>query len=470
MQRIFYIFFFSGLLVLKGTAQDHYVDSLLKVYEKETGEIKRMQLSGRILLELQQDHDTTLYYFKKFNADARNAGYKLGEAYTYHALGLACVENAHYEEARTNLFTAISKYKALMNDSMVAKADIRVAFSYYSQADFEKAIKTYLEAIEYARKAKDLKTEAHASNLLGLVFTKKPNPDYKTALTYYSRSLDINRQINSIQGFGMVMLRMGTAYSMLDDYKNAEAYLNRALALGDSLDDRTVLKWTYAAFSKYYKKRKEFRRSLEIEKRFRSMALRSGDYPGIIISYRNGADCNFALNNNKDALVYIDSALHYALGHGVLENLSEIYEVKAEVHNALKQTDEAFFYYKKSVQVRDSLFSAENSKNINELETKFQTSEKEKAIELLNVEKENDSKVKKILLSAVIIALVLIAFIVFVLIKINKARKEISFQKKIVEEKQKEVMDSINYATRIQKALMPTEKYIEKVLSKNKKS
>lgn len=42
-------------------------------------------------------------------------------------------------------------------------------------------------------------------------------------------------------------------------------------------------------------------------------------------------------------------------------------------------------------------------------------------------------------------------------------------QKMIVEEKQKEILDSIHYAKRIQNSLLPTEKYIEKSLGKLKK-
>jgi hypothetical protein len=44
----------------------------------------------------------------------------------------------------------------------------------------------------------------------------------------------------------------------------------------------------------------------------------------------------------------------------------------------------------------------------------------------------------------------------------------IELQKDIVEEKQKEILDSIHYAKRIQKALITSEKYIEKELSRLK--
>ena len=46
---------------------------------------------------------------------------------------------------------------------------------------------------------------------------------------------------------------------------------------------------------------------------------------------------------------------------------------------------------------------------------------------------------------------------------ITRRQKQIILrQKELVEEKQKEILDSIHYARRIQKSLLPTEKYIHK--------
>ncbi|MBC7864151.1 MAG: hypothetical protein IAF38_14335, partial [Bacteroidia bacterium] len=51
----------------------------------------------------------------------------------------------------------------------------------------------------------------------------------------------------------------------------------------------------------------------------------------------------------------------------------------------------------------------------------------------------------------------------------KKANIEIERQKNLVEEKQKEILDSIYYARRIQRALITSESYINRVLSKMKK-
>jgi hypothetical protein len=51
--------------------------------------------------------------------------------------------------------------------------------------------------------------------------------------------------------------------------------------------------------------------------------------------------------------------------------------------------------------------------------------------------------------------------------KIITAQKmEVEQQKGLIEEKQKEIVDSINYARRIQRSILPTEKYIERNLKK----
>jgi len=73
-----------------------------------------------------------------------------------------------------------------------------------------------------------------------------------------------------------------------------------------------------------------------------------------------------------------------------------------------------------------------------------------------------------------------VACMVFMSMMINRLRKtkreviaknkEIELQKRLLEEKQKEIIDSITYAKRIQRSLLPTEKYIDRILNGKKKN
>jgi hypothetical protein len=51
---------------------------------------------------------------------------------------------------------------------------------------------------------------------------------------------------------------------------------------------------------------------------------------------------------------------------------------------------------------------------------------------------------------------------------VEQQKQEVELQKFLVEEHQKEIIDSIKYARRIQRALLPTEKYIDKNINRLK--
>ena len=68
------------------------------------------------------------------------------------------------------------------------------------------------------------------------------------------------------------------------------------------------------------------------------------------------------------------------------------------------------------------------------------------------------------------ILILVIGFAVFAyrsFLQKQKANIEITKQKEIIEEKQKEILDSIHYAKRIQTALLPSEKYIGRNLNRH---
>ncbi len=78
--------------------------------------------------------------------------------------------------------------------------------------------------------------------------------------------------------------------------------------------------------------------------------------------------------------------------------------------------------------------------------------------------KEKNRRQKIVIWFIVFCLLIVIIFALFV-IKSLKTTKE---QKKIIEEKQKDILDSIRYAKRIQNSLLPNRKYIDKHLNRLK--
>jgi tetratricopeptide (TPR) repeat protein len=166
---IFFVIFFFAV----STQAKVKIDSVKNVYKTSTDPLKRAAAMSKIIVWYQQTYDSANFYFNIAIKDFRNSNYKFGEAWANHAFGIACAENAHYEDAKKHLNEAISQYVVLGNDSMIGKAKGRVAFIYYTQADYEASIKTYLESIKAAQKANDLGTEAWATSIFEVLHGKK---------------------------------------------------------------------------------------------------------------------------------------------------------------------------------------------------------------------------------------------------------------------------------------------------------
>jgi len=136
--------------------------------------------------------------------------------------------------------------------------------------------------------------------------------------------------------------------------------------------------------------------------------------------------------------------------------------------------DGALVNYKKYIACGDSLLNEETTKKTVQAEMQYEFNKKEAAAKLEQEKKEAiaeaEKKKQKIILLAISgFGLLLLGFAVFAyrsFLQKKKANIEISQQKHLIEEKQKEILDSIYYVRRIQRSLLPHEKYIARNLQR----
>ena len=98
------------------------------------------------------------------------------------------------------------------------------------------------------------------------------------------------------------------------------------------------------------------------------------------------------------------------------------------------------------------------------MRTKYETEKKEQENKLLQHENRQHKTTRNYLLIILTIAIIGIIGAIVAYRKIKRSNELISLQKQIVEEKQKEILDTINYARRIQYALLASDKLLEKQL------
>jgi hypothetical protein len=151
--------------------------------------------------------------------------------------------------------------------------------------------------------------------------------------------------------------------------------------------------------------------------------------------------------------------------------LKILYERKGDYKMAVKMLE-------LNVNMRDSIKNSELKKAALRQAMKYEF-EKEQAIRETEFKKENEIREqaareehmrKNMLIVFILVVLTTVVIFSIMLYKrfrlTQKQKDLIEEQKVLVEEKQGEILDSIRYAQRIQKSLLPTEKYLEKNIRK----
>jgi serine phosphatase RsbU (regulator of sigma subunit) len=209
------------------------------------------------------------------------------------------------------------------------------------------------------------------------------------------------------------------------------------------------------------------------------------DEYAIAINCTNLGSIELHKKNYAKAFAYFDRALKLNLKREAWDNIKNNALKLSELMETQNKSSEALKYYKMYVQYKDSVINIERNKALANAESKYNAEKKEQQLILKNLELEkSQSEVKQrntliyIFIGALLIFVVLL-FVVYRLyrqkrktnIVLNRQFSEIKLkttqieeQKNIIEEKNKDIMDSINYSKHIQQAILPSENLIQKAL------
>jgi tetratricopeptide (TPR) repeat protein len=264
------------------------------------------------------------------------------------------------------------------------------------------------------------------------------------------------------------------------------------------VEDKAGEGTAYINLGSYYQKVKDNKNAIEYfnkaEKIFSELKMQ----PNLADIYYSLATLYFDMNDYPKSEKYAKQTLEIA-------NKSESYTLKSEAHLALKNVYEktnnigqAYSHYKDYIAARDSTFNEKNRKEQFKAELIYEYDKKKysdsldqvltKKIQIKELSQEREKtetqrKFKYIAVAGCLLFLILALYIFKNYKDKQKANKIISeqkdqveiqnekieLQKAILEEKNKEIIDSIYYASRIQQSLLPTEKYIDKNLKRLKK-
>lgn len=296
------------------------------------------------------------------------------------------------------------------NDS-VRKAEIygNIGVVYYYMEIFDKSLDylnkaldiftAYKDSLKIAGVLRDI-GQLHSSREFCESRTEEEKiSDFKTAIDYLNRSAALYTQLHNRGGVAVVEQDIAAVYNKMKKPGIALGYVNRSLEYYQEINDPEGISGTLYTLGKTYYRLKEYKKSIEAFKESEEIALE-----------RN-----------------LTGGIQY------------LYEALAMPYYDIGDYKNAYNTYIKYMTIRDSVYNAEKSRQLLELETKYQNEIKEKEIQTLTAEKKRRNSLIYAL-TAVILLLGLSIYYISGIIKKNKiiAAQNIRIKEDQIRELEKE--------------------------------
>lgn len=290
---------------------------------------------------------------------------------------------------------------------------------------FNDAKKDLFTAVKYLKT--NSKNAASVYNNLGTLYKSIGN--YDSSLYFHNKTLLIRQEKKDTMGLAYSYNNIGLTHKHSGDYKKALIYLKKSLAIKKKYNDVKGIGGSYINLGSVYYLQKDYEKAFEYASK---------------------------------GMLYTDSAkAKYFTLSGSEVALKALLKIKSE---------RAFELYTFYDSLNTELRGEEIVKNTEANQIKFDVDNKEQQLALemakanelkesLIAQEEKEKRLNFIIVAGVIGLIILIVFLIIVY-KSFKNKKALSLsleqQNVLIEKKNKDITDSINYAKKIQNSIMPS--------------
>ena len=296
--------------------------------------------------------------------------------------------------------------------------------------------------------------------------------DIDASLSQLEKAYSISEEIKNIGGQIYALVNMGEAYVEKKDYKQAEISFSKSLDLSIKSNDYLQTSSSYYGLGLVAAREKEYDKSIEFYTNGLYAAKKSNDKYAI---QRGLSSLAANLSNQgkyKEALRFALESMEIAKQNGMTYNIMQAAAVLKVIYSKLNQPASELEAYKLYIQMRDSVNSQENRKAVirNQVKTEYEKKALADSLRAENIKSkivmENEIEMNRQQNQKMVLYIGLALVIVFSFILFNRFQLT-KKQKQVIEHHQKEITDSINYAKRLQEAILPTQKQFDSLLPEN---
>ncbi len=293
-----------------------------------------------------------------------------------------------------------------------------IGYHYHEKGMYDQALSYHQKALDEAIQNHNKQSEAKSWNFIARVHRSLSN--MPKAIDCFLKSLNLRYEIGDSTGIGIVSGNLGYLYWSLNDYENAEKYLNQALHIDLILKDTIYIASDYLNLGLLAQKRGKLKEGIELSERAMALFTIKEDWESVAILYGNISlmyseqgkfpqalaylDKSFEMKkaiNNSRSLTYTygnyqkiyqdnnqmtkaieagEEALEFLKDHPNIEVSQRVLGRLAEAYETVGNYNKAYSALQEFNTVKDSILDIEKSRQIKQLQTIYETNQKDLTI------------------------------------------------------------------------------------------
>jgi serine phosphatase RsbU (regulator of sigma subunit)/predicted negative regulator of RcsB-dependent stress response len=353
----------------------------------------------------------------------------------------------------------------------------------YYQGKYDEALMRHFEALKIREAQADKRGQAISLNNIGLVYYDQNK--YDLALVQHFKALRLREEAGDKQGQSSSLSNIGLIYSEQLQFDSARTYFLQALRIFREIGDKQGEASLLNNIGRIYTTQGNLQEALQCYRESLALKRLLGNKEGECASLNNIGNLLNMQGSNREALEYSQQALALADSIGAKVRQQEALETLSTIYADLGDNKSALEYFRRSVAVRDEILNEQSQSKTLQLQAQYESEKKDQAIKLLSAETQLQATVRNVLIAGGVLLVGMLVLAVNRYRTKQRANEEIMRQKQVVEqqaasirraneelaernheldsknheldEKNHEIMDSIFYAERIQRAVLPAE-------------
>lgn len=355
----------------------------------------------------------------------------------------------------------------------LASAVNNQGYHYKSLGDIKEALKKYEQSLKIDESIGNNQGIAMSYNNLASIYQEQGM--YNDALTYYERAQDLSKKIGARNDEARALNNIGSIYVAQGKMEEAILAFNMSAEMHLESKDVPSAANAYNNLGFIYRNTGDFVAAAQYFNKALQLSKTIGDKPVIVSVYINLGVMWYQLDELTRAKLYADSAYTIAEELGYPTYQGHTAQLRYKIYEKAREWEKAFFNLQSWMSLRDSITNEENKRQVERQQLKYQY-EKRQAVAEAEYESElllaQETQKRQGILNwfTAGLAILIAAFAVFVFTQLRKSRRqnllieekneELNASKQKVEQQNREMVDSIEYAKRIQQALLQSEEHV----------